>query len=106
MSFEKTGEKQGDRESVFSPCFPNISLQYQSGLKTVTIEGQSWTHLLDITKKSRSYQKLGISYQEFVGDVLKDYVSKGYIIALPDSAKYNTFAVQYWETDWQLLRRK
>lgn len=90
---------------VFAGICTNIGMTYQADLKTVEITGHSWTSKLDINKKSRSYQNLGISYNELVADILKDYAEKDYRINLPEGKTYTTFAVQYWETDWEFLKR-
>ncbi len=95
----------GRDQPYFAGMCTNVTLNYQAGVKTVHITGRSWTYLLDITKKSRSYQKLNIPYEELVADILKDYPEKDYRIILPDGGQYSTFAVQYWETDWQFLKR-
>ncbi|VBB06149.1 phage late control gene d protein (gpd) [Lucifera butyrica] len=95
----------GQPQPFFAGVCIRIELCYQAGLKIVEIEGRSWTYELDIAKKSRSYQQLGISYQELLNEVLKDYPAKAFLITLPDSKKYDRFAVQYWETDWDFLRR-
>lgn len=92
-------------QPYFAGVCTDISMTYQAGLKTVEMRGRSWTHELDITKKSRSYQKLGISYNELVTDVLKDYSEKEFRITLPEGKNYTTFAVQYWETEWEFLKR-
>jgi len=83
----------------------NIQMNQQAGLKTIEIEGLSWTYELDIQKQSRSYQKLDISYHELIGAVLKEYPQAGFITALPEDKKYTTFAVQYRETNWEFLKR-
>ena len=92
-------------QPFFAGVCTTISMTYQAGLKTVEIKGCSWTHELDITKNSRSYQKLDISYNELVADILKDYPEKDFRINLPEGKNYTTFAVQYWETEWEFLKR-
>jgi hypothetical protein len=95
----------GRDQPFFAGVCTSISMVYRADVKTVEIKGSSWTAQLDIKKKSRSYQKLGIPYNELVDDVLKDYPEKDYRINLPEEKNYTIFAVQYWETDWQFLKR-
>ncbi|MCE5284228.1 MAG: hypothetical protein LLG02_00025 [Pelosinus sp.] len=64
-----------------------MCMQYQAGFQTVEIEGKSWTYELDIVKKRRSFQKLGISYEEFMSEVLADYLEKAFINDLPGDKK-------------------
>ena len=95
----------GSKVPYFAGVCTNIILSYQAGLKIVEFHGKSWTYELDIAKKKRSYQKLGISYNELFTDVLKDHPEASFINSLPNTKKYNSFAVQYWETDWEFFKR-
>ncbi|MCE5286145.1 MAG: hypothetical protein LLG02_09910 [Pelosinus sp.] len=95
----------GQNTPFFTGRCTAINLEYQAGFHTVEIEGKSWTYELDIVKKRRSFQKLGISYEEFMSEVLADYREKAFINALPGDNKYIQFAVQYYDTDWELSKR-
>jgi len=65
----------------------------------------SYSYLLDITKKSRSFQDKKMPYANLIREVTKDYPNVAVIDIAPNGNPTNQFILQHEETDWEFLKR-
>ena len=73
----------------------------------VDINSVSLTYLMDIDKKSRSFQHTPMTYKE-VQDIVTDnsvYPKASFIDFVSNGRNIGRPIIQYWETDWEFLRR-
>ena len=98
-------DDNGQIKDLFYGMISTISVKCVDNVKTLEIEALSNTCRLDIEKKCRSFQGNGTTYRS-IFDAIKsvhgnvnmiDYISAGRTI--------DTMIVQYYETDWEFLKR-
>lgn len=94
----------GDKQVLFSGVISDISFQCFAETKVLTIEAKSSSYLMDITKHSRSFQDIEMSYMTMMGLVMNGYPDSSLYYAAPEAAIGHLY-VQYEETDWQFLKR-
>lgn len=70
-----------------------------NGDYTVDITLEDYSILLDIKKKKRSFQCIGISYAEIIKSVFKEYEGKIFVRSC-ENASLQKPVIQYEETDW------
>lgn len=69
------------------------------------IEGASFTYLMDLKLKQRSFQDTTMTYQELVDEIAGEYKGVGSIGKVFDGKTLQQFILQYQETDWDFLKR-
>lgn len=89
---------------LFYGVITDMSLEESAELQVIRVEASSSSLLLDLTKKSRSFQDTGMSYRELAEQVLAGYPGSALLYAAPEAA-IGTLIVQYEETDWVFLNR-
>ncbi len=93
-----------EKRILFSGIVTDISVVAEADQKTVRIEAKSHSWLMDLVKKSRSFQNTQITYRELICQVLNDYPGSSVFCALPEEP-VGKLLVQYEETDWDFLNR-
>ena len=91
-------------EILFSGILSEICLEESSGMDIVRLEGKSYSWLMDLTKKSRSFQDAQMSYRTMTEIVMKDYPGSRLMFTGPETS-IGKLIVQYEETDWEFLKR-
>ncbi|WP_432665105.1 phage baseplate assembly protein V [Wukongibacter baidiensis] len=73
----------------------------------LTLKGISYSYLLDIESKERSFQDTSITYGDLVKSVLSDYSKTAFKFSdmKVEGSKVNRPYIQYSETDWKFLKR-
>ncbi len=96
-------KRNGMKRTLF--CGVIVNLEVQSVGKSFRLALRAYTnsYLLDIKKKSRSFQDISMTIGTLVSQILREYKGK-YQILFSDRA-IGEIAVQYRETDWQFLKR-
>ena len=90
---------------LFNGLIDSIKTTNENGIYYLEIEGISKTSILDVEKKSRSFQNLNMTYEELIALILKDYGDLGFIQNVGCGVKLKGPIFQYNETDWELLLR-
>lgn len=72
----------------------------------IKIESLSYTCLLDIQKKHRSFQDIQMMFDALIQEVLADYDGADYINNAADGEAIAVFTLQYSDTDWEFLKRQ
>lgn len=111
---EKTGSYniikaslKDDKENIteiFKGIVTNISIDTFNNVRILEIEAQSQTFLMDLEKKSRSFQGEYLTYEEIFNDINKIHNAQ-MIDYVTNSKTIDNMIVQYNETDWEFLKR-
>ncbi len=111
---EKTGSYniikaslKDDKENIteiFKGIVTNISIDTFNNVRILEIEAQSQTFLMDLEKKSRSFQGEYLTYAEIFNDINKIHNAQ-MIDYVTNSKTIDNMIVQYNETDWEFLKR-
>lgn len=97
--------QEGDREEcLFSGVVADVRMTIQARMKVVQIEGKSVSWLMDRTRRSRSFQDIGMSFGALAEKVLEDYPGNALYYTASEQA-IGSLLVQYEETDWEFLKR-
>lgn len=72
----------------------------------IEIEALSYTYLLDIELKNRSFQNQNMLYDDLVQKVLEDYENADCVLHAPQKYPQSIFVLQYMDTDWDFLIRE
>ncbi len=91
-------------EILFAGLITNIQLMVSGNIKMIIVEAKSNSWLLDLTKKARSFQNTGMTYETLIKQVLSIYPDYSLSYAAKDESIGNLI-VQYEETDWAFLKR-
>ena len=90
---------------LFEGIVTNISINASNDVRTLEIEALSKTFLMDIQKKSRSFQNEESTYGDVFKIVNSDYSKIQMIDSVTYGAKIDKLIVQYKETDWEFIKR-
>ncbi len=92
-------------EGIFCGYLTELQDKVCNGVHTLEVEVTSYSLKLDLVKKSRFFQDVGMSYAEVAEHVLSDYT--GAVTVWENSGEcgigYPVF--QYGETDWEFIKR-
>lgn len=89
---------------LFSGVVTEINFEASSEMNIVKIEGKSYSWLMDLIQKSRSFQDVKMSCTAFLSSIMADYQDSSVFYAAQDMP-IGKLIVQYEETDWQFLKR-
>ena len=69
------------------------------------MEAISYSYVFDVTKRSRSFQDLSMTYKDILNEVMAGYPSAQYRDTVTKGKVIEDIIVQYKETDWELILR-
>lgn len=92
-------------KEIFHGIVVNVEIIAENNVRYLKIEALSKTYLMDINKKSRSFQKEDYTYGDVFSVINEDYDFVEASDDLIKNSKIDKFLVQYNETDWQFLKR-
>lgn len=96
-------EKDG-KKTLFNGIISNVKVTVNKEVHHLYIEAYSGTYLMDIARKSRSFQDTNMTTHEIIKTVLSVYSNSDVIINIPNKP-LGEFFLQYNETDWEFIRR-
>lgn len=91
--------------TIFDGLITNVSIQVMRDVKHVTIEAVSRSILLDLQKKSRSFQQNGQTYPALYRKIISSYTNAQVMDYASEGTAQSGLLVQYEETDWQFIKR-
>ncbi|MBQ6696632.1 MAG: hypothetical protein IJN16_08005, partial [Lachnospiraceae bacterium] len=97
--------KKADGRVLFFGYVSEVRFEREGGLYYLYLTARGATAKLDILKRSRTFFKKGITYQEIVDAVLETYPGASLISHVDFSKKTEFPIIQYQETDWEFLFR-
>ncbi|MGG4095010.1 hypothetical protein [Paenibacillus lautus] len=77
----------------------------QNAIYYLEIEALSYTYLMDIQHKRRSFQDVNITYYHLIKTVIKEYSGSDCLDYATEKETLNSIVMQYQETDWQFIKR-
>ncbi|MCH5264096.1 MAG: hypothetical protein J1F42_14400, partial [Lachnospiraceae bacterium] len=99
-------DTESGREILFYGSIQTVSVLHSCGAYSeVEIRLVSGTVRLDGAKKSRSFQNVGMTYEQVARQVIHKEPKSDIIWNLADTPKLNGPLIQYHETDWEFLKR-
>lgn len=91
--------------NVFQGVVTNIQVNANREVRTLEVEALSRTFLMDIKKKSRTFQNENLSYKDVFNIVNSGYSNIKMSDKIANGTKIDKFIVQYKETDWEFIKR-
>lgn len=92
---------------IFQGLVYELNLNFRNSVGYIYMKGISYSYLLDIVYKSRSFQNKDMQYSDLINKITEEYTGK--IIKIEDEAMsastINKPYIEYQETDWQFLKR-
>lgn len=99
-------EKQSDKEEkLFEGYISKVNTKNINDVYYLEIEALSGDIILDIKKKSHSFQNKNMSYDDVIKEVLKDYGKVDFVQCSDGKKKIEKPIFQYKETDYEFLKR-
>ena len=95
----------GEEYIVFQGVVKDVSIQVAQEIRYIEVHAISYSYLLDVEKKSRSFQNKKNSYTDLAKQVTADYAAADVIDVVTNGVPTNKFIVQHMETDWEFLKR-
>lgn len=98
-------DESGDEHIIFQGVVKDIKIQVAQDTRHIEVYAVSYSYLLDIEKKSRSFQNKKKSYTDLIRQVTGGYSDADVIDFASNGAPTDKFIIQHMETDWQFLKR-
>lgn len=98
-------QKQSENYTLFYGVVTDIEISCKNGVYQIQLQAKSMTYLMDIKKKSRSFQDISIQVKALINKIMDlDYKESNYILNIPDEQS-KELLIQYEETDFEFLKR-
>lgn len=97
-------QEEGDAKKLFSGIITNVKVTGEGNVDYMELEARSNSLLMDVKKKSRSFQDVSMTYSQMVSIIMSEYPGSDIKLAIPD-VPLGQVAIQYRETDWEFLKR-
>lgn len=97
-------EQGEDQQTLFQGIITQVQVTCYADISYAHVIAKSRSYLLDITRKSRSFQDHSMKYSELLQEVFNDYEVVRCQMAFEDQ-EIGGLIVQYEETDWVFLKR-
>lgn len=101
---EVYGIEEGEKITLFYGVVTAINIHVQDQVYILQVEAKSYTYLMDIEKKSRSFQNLKMTYHQVIKEIVTAYSDANYSLQIPNEP-IGELLVQYEETDWEFIKR-
>lgn len=98
-------EESGKDKLLFVGVIGELSIFQEGMVYRFKIKLYSATLLMDLEKKSRSFQNTEQTYYDLINRIVSEYDGGGIIDRLTGGKKTGRLLVQYQETDWEFLKR-
>lgn len=95
----------GKNTILFQGMVQNIEVKAIEGSYYIEVYAISHSYLLDVEKKSRTFQNKKMPYTELVHQAAADYEDAMVYDVVTQGAATGQLIVQYNETDWEFLKR-
>ncbi len=92
------------KKVLFCGIITQIKVKKQAEYYVLEVEAKSYTFLMDIKRKSRSFQDKNYKLHALIDEITKQYPKGDSIVEIKDEP-LNRLWVQYEETDWEFIKR-
>ena len=97
--------QEGESRIIFSGIVKQCEIRHSNQLLVMELRLISYTYLMDLQPRIRSFQIPSLPYQQIFDTVVGTYPQGGCILTEEDKAVSEELVVQYQETDWTFLKR-
>ncbi|CAH1225281.1 contractile injection system protein, VgrG/Pvc8 family [Paenibacillus sp. JJ-223] len=101
----ETGDQGQEVRKLFQGMVQDVSIRRVQGIYLLELEAVSYSYLLDIQPRIRSFQNKDQDCEDVIRQVLTAYPKSDVIDYVSGGTKLGALTLQYRETDWQFLRR-
>lgn len=101
----KAFDECGREVVLFVGVVKTVSIPNQNQVRILEVEAISYSYLMDITPRTRSFQNEQQTYKSILDTLLKPYPQNGVMLSIGKEEKTNQLIMQYREADWSLARR-
>lgn len=98
-------DNKGNVIDLFEGIVTNISIDASNDVRFLEVEALSKTILMDIEKKSRTFQNENSTYEDIFNQINNGYSNAQIFDKVTNGAKIDKLITQYKETDWELIKR-
>ncbi|UJF32208.1 contractile injection system protein, VgrG/Pvc8 family [Paenibacillus hexagrammi] len=98
-------EENGSARRLFKGIVSLLKIKAVQGIYYLELECSSYTAIMDLKRKSRSFPNPHMTYGELIETVMSDYEQSDVLDYATGSSALGSFTLQYMETDWQFLKR-
>ncbi len=95
----------GESDILFQGMVQNVEVKAIQGAYCIEVYAVSHSFLLDVEKKSRSFQNKNMPYSKLEQQVVADHGNATIQDVVTQGASIEQLIVQYKETDWEFLKR-
>jgi len=92
------------KKTIYSGMITEVKVKKGSEYYELHIKALSYTYLMDIQRKNRSFQDINMSIYELITSITKPYYNGICNLNIEDGPT-NRLWVQYNETDWEFVKR-
>jgi len=100
-----TVDSSGEEFILFQGVVMDLNIHVSQETRYIEVHAVSYSYLLDIEKKSRTFQNKKMTYTALAEQVTSSYEGATVIDAVTNGAATEKFIIQYMETDWEFLKR-
>lgn len=93
-----------EEKILFKGVIVNSQLEREGGNHCLLLEAQDGTHWMDLDRKNRCFQNIGMTASSVISEIMKGYGKSDSICNVPDEP-IGELIFQYEETDWEFLNR-
>ncbi|MCT4508154.1 MAG: phage late control D family protein, partial [Tepidibacter sp.] len=104
-SFNDKIQVLGKDEILFTGFIDNLEIEMENGVYYIIVKAISSTILLDIKKRTRSFQDKNMTYTDIVDIIKKNYSEFKYNPQQKFKTPIQKPIIQYQETDFEFLKR-
>ncbi|MBU3215190.1 hypothetical protein LL033_23555 [Clostridium estertheticum] len=97
-------DDKGNKNSIFNGIISSVKVKANKDVYYLYVEAYSFTYLMDVVKKSCSFQNVNMTSHELVKSVIGLYSNADVVMNIPN-VPIGEFILQYKETDWEFIRR-
>ncbi|MBU3134567.1 phage tail protein [Clostridium gasigenes] len=98
-------DNKGNIVNLFEGIVTSININASNDVRTLEVEALSKTVLMDIEKKTRTFQNENDSYGDILNKINSVYSNVQIVDEVTNGTKIGGLIVQYKETDWEIIKR-
>ena len=101
----KVKSKDEGDEILFHGMLENVEISSIQGTYYMELYAVSHSYLLDVKKKSRTFQNKKMTYDQLIQQITSEYEAAKMADMVSQGKEIGQLIVQYEETDWEFLKR-
>lgn len=94
-----------EQKTLFYGLLQSAEIKHVNRVYYMEVTAVSFSYLLDIKKRKRSFQDKSMLYRDLVRSIVKEYQSGAVLDTASEGSAVGQLLVQYHETDWEFLKR-